>query len=211
MLANWLRQRVLSASTGDVLLGAAVDGFIEVNKVFSNDGKMFYTIEDGVNRETGIGTYVQSENKVIRDSPLETLIAGAYSNSVSSPMPITNEALFSITATVQGLTTHVPVWRGLNGDFTQNASTSYLTPDVSTISGNVESYTFRDDLVESLSVRFAIPYDISVESPMFPHIKWSPSTADTGVVRWGLEFMIANIDTGVFQDTDRKSVVWERV
>jgi len=201
MLGNWLRQRILSATSGDILLGEAVTGFVGVDKIFTNDGKMFYSIEDGLNRETGIGTYVQAENKVVRTNPLETLIAGAYSTNVVTPMPISNEAIFSITGTVQSLTTHVPVWRIINGDFTHNANTGYLTPDVSTIAGNVESYTFRDDLVESLSVRFAVPYSISVGRPMYPHVKWSPNTADTGVVRWGIEFMIADIATGIFQDT----------
>ena len=201
MLANWLRQRVLAPTSGDIALGAAVDGFIACSNVFLNDGIVFYSIEDGTNREAGKGTYVQASNSIVRDEVFETLIAGVYSNNVATPMTITNESLFSVTGTVQGLTTHALLWKDMLGDFTHNPSTGYLTPDVKTLAGTVETYMFGDSLVESVGVRFAIPHDVSVGKAMFPHIRWSPNTASAGTVRWGIEFMIAERDTGVFKDS----------
>jgi hypothetical protein len=201
MLANWVRQRILAASTGDVLLGSPVDSFIGCSSVFLNDGKVHYSIEDGLNRETGVGTFIQATNSIIRDTPFETLVNGIYSNSVVTPMSISNEAIISVTATVRGLTTHVPVWKDLLGDFSQNVNTGYLSPDVKPLAGSVEAYMFRDDLVESLGVRFAVPHDIKVGTDMFPHIRWSPNTTSTGTVRWGIEFMVAELGTGIFKDS----------
>ena len=201
MLANWVRQRILSASTGDVLLGDAVDSFITCSTVFPNNGEVHYTIEDGLNREVGLGSFVQSTNTLVRSHVFETLINGVYDDKPSTPMTLTNEAIVSVTATVRGLTTHVPVWKDMLGSFTQNEGTGYLSPDVKPIAGTVENYMFRDDLVESLGVRFAIPHDIALGTKMYPHIRWSPNSTSTGVVRWGLEFMVAELGTGIFKDS----------
>lgn len=202
MLANWVRQRILAASVGDIFLGDSVnDSFTSCSKVFLNDGELFYSVEDGLNRENGVGTYIQASNKIIRTQVFETLINGIYSDNVSSPMSISNESIVSVTATVRSLTTHVPVWKDMLGDLVQNLSTSYLTPDVKPIAGNVEAYMFGDSISESLGVKFAIPHDVKVGADMFPHIRWSPTTDGTGVVRWGIEYLIAERETGVFQDS----------
>jgi hypothetical protein len=201
MLANWVRQRVLAATTGSIALGAAVDSFVSCDKVFMNDGKVHYSIEDGLNRETGVGTYIQSSNTLVRDDAFETLINGVYNNNVLAPMQISNEAIVMVSGTVQGLTTHVPVWKDLIGFLTQNASTSYLTPDVKPFAGTIETYMFRDDLVESLSVQFDTPHDIQVGAIMVPHIRWSPNTNDVGTVRWGIEYVAAELNTGIFKDS----------
>ena len=201
MLANWVRQRILGATSGDVLLGAAVDSFIGCSNVFTNDGKVHYSIEDGLDRETGQGTYIQATNKIVRDNPFETLVGGVYSNVVLSPLSLSNDAIISVTATVRGLTTHTPVWKDIIGDFTVNQGTGYLTPDVKPLAGSVEAYMFGDTLVESLGVRFAVPHEVSVGKTMFPNIRWSPNATSTGVVRWGIEFMLAELDTGIFKDS----------
>ena len=201
MLANWIRQRVLTQTSGDILLGDAVDSFIGCSSVFTNDGKVHYSIEDGNNRETGVGTYKQATNSITRDQVFETLIGGVYDNTNVTAMEITNEAIVSITATVRGLTTHTPVWKDIIGSFSANEGTGYLTPDLKTLSGEVETFMFRDDLKEALSIRFAIPHDIGVGLDMFPHIRWSPNSDDTGVVRWGIEYMVAETVTGVFKDS----------
>jgi hypothetical protein len=200
MLANWLRQRILTGTSGDIDLGDPVEGFIGCSSVFTNDGKVHYSVEDSHNRETGIGTYKQATNSIVRDTAFETLIGGTYNNSPSVPMTLTNDAIVSITATVRGLTTHVPVWKDIVGAFTQNDGTGYLSPDVKPLAGGVEVFTFGSTLEEALSVRFALPHDIAVGSQMYPHIRWSPNSSDTGTIRWGIEFMVAELDTGIFKD-----------
>ena len=201
MLANWLRQRILAATTGDILLGDPVAGFIGCSNVFTNDGRVYYSVEDGLNRETGKGTYIQASNSIQRTEVFESLIEGVFTKDALSPMALSDKSVFSVTATIRGLTSHVPVWKDIVGRLQQNPNTGYLSPDTKNLAGSVEAYSYKRDLIESLGVTFAIPHDTQVGGQSFPHIRWSPNTPDTGIVRWGIEFMVADIVTGVFNDT----------
>ena len=64
-----------------------------------------------------------------------------------------------------------------------------LTPFLTTL----QAYAFSKTLIQQLYFDVQLPHAWAYGTTVSPHIHWSPGTSqDTGVVRWGLEYSIAN-------------------
>lgn len=85
MLANWVKETTTTSGTGTVTL-SSLTGAVRFSQVFSVGDKVYYTIQDGNNREVGIGT-VGASNTLQRTTVLETLVSGTWSGG--SPAAIT--------------------------------------------------------------------------------------------------------------------------
>lgn len=72
---NWLGEFVSTIGTGDAILGGAIDGFASFSNV-GGDVDVYYTIIDGLDKETGIGTL--TGGKLVRKDIHATLVDGAY-------------------------------------------------------------------------------------------------------------------------------------
>ena len=72
---NWLGEFVSTIGTGDAILGGAIDGFAGFSNV-GDDVDVYYTIIDGLDKETGIGTL--TGGKLVRKDIHATLVDGAY-------------------------------------------------------------------------------------------------------------------------------------
>ena len=85
---NWLGEFVSTIGTGDAVLCGAIDGFA----VFSNVGDdvdVYYTIIDGLDKETGIGTL--SAGRLIRKEIHAILVSGIYVKN-GSPLNLSGGA-----------------------------------------------------------------------------------------------------------------------
>jgi len=198
MLANWIKQKSLTSGTSDVELGVTVDGFIAASSVYSNNDRIFYSIVEGENRENGLGTYISGSNSISRDEIFETLTNGIFDNSNPAPLNLFGEAVVSVTATTRGLTTHQNVWGDIQSNAFNNPESGYTAPSTATLIGGIQVAGFSPTVVNSIGVNFCIPHSINPDEDLIPHIRWSPSDADTGTVRWGFEFSGANVSTGFF-------------
>ena len=199
MLANWVMQEINSTGIGDISLGTALQGYIPANDKLVNGDKVFYTVESGYDKETGIGQYVSSGNKIIREQILETLVAGVFSNSTPSPISISAGAVFFVSGSVQGLTTNTLVWKELPADLIVPPSTSVLVPDFKQFVVNVSAFHFNPAISEELGLRLTINNDIAVGTTLYPSIRWSPKDNTTGIVRWGITLATAELN-GTFSD-----------
>ena len=199
MLANWVMQGISSGGTGELVLGAVFPSYIAVNNIFNNGDEFFYTIEDGLNRETGIATYISSGNKVIRTQIFENLVNGVYDNTSPSPLSVSTSAKLAVTASVRGLTTNTPVWREIPANFHPSPNSADYTPTYKEFVVNINAYHFNKDISESLGVSFPVNTDIEVGAGVFLNIRWSPTNNTTGIVRWGVSLSVAEID-GTFTD-----------
>lgn len=78
---NWLGEYTATIGTGDVIFGGAIEGFAEFSNVGSSVN-VFYTIMDGLDKETGIGFL--DGNRLIRSEIHATLVAGVYTKNGSA-------------------------------------------------------------------------------------------------------------------------------
>jgi hypothetical protein len=74
MLGNFIKESTATTGTGTMTL-AQMSGFERYSQVFAVGALAWYVIQDGSNREIGIGT-VGASNTLARTTILETLVAG---------------------------------------------------------------------------------------------------------------------------------------
>lgn len=96
MLANWVKQATSTTGTGTITLGSAETGFIAFGDAFSDGDVVHYSIEDGNNREIGIGTYIASGPSLSRDTVLETLASGTFDNTSPTAISLSGSAIVSV-------------------------------------------------------------------------------------------------------------------
>lgn len=102
MHANWIKQAVSGGGTGNITLISGGASFIDLNTRFGTSNYFRYVIEDGNNREAGIG-HLSAANTLVRDVPLEVFNSGTYSNSnagsTPTPINVTTSAIVSCSNT----------------------------------------------------------------------------------------------------------------
>jgi hypothetical protein len=84
MYGNFIKETTPTAGTGTITL-SAVSSYERFGTVFANNDPCFYSIQDGANREFGIGTW-QTGNLLARTTVLETWVAGV--RTIVSPTAI---------------------------------------------------------------------------------------------------------------------------
>lgn len=87
MLSDFVKESISVGGTGNITLGGAVSGFVSFNTAFSTTGYFPYAIEDGNNREFGIG-HLSASTTLVRDVVMETLVAGSYTGFAATPTAI---------------------------------------------------------------------------------------------------------------------------
>jgi len=90
MLGNFIKETTATTGVGTVTL-SAVTGFSRFSDQFSIGRLVAYAIEDGSNRETGIGT-LGASNTLARTVLLSKLEAGVYSESPASGLTLSGSA-----------------------------------------------------------------------------------------------------------------------
>jgi hypothetical protein len=75
-------------------------------------------------------------------------------------------------------------------------------PDFASWIDGLLAFLFDPDDVESVHFAVQIPHSYKLGTDLKPHIHWSPTTANTGNVVWGLECTLANFGD-VFPSTSK--------
>ena len=197
MAGNWVKENTLTVGSGDIILNLAVTSYIRVASVFTDGEQIYYSIIDGENRENGLGTYVTASNSITRDTILETLVGGIFNNASPLPLSLSGSATVGVTPTLKGLTTNEPVWNTIHSQLGREDS-GYIVPAITPIVGGILVPTFSASVEESLSISFETPHNTKPNSTVFPYVGWSPVGVDVGTVRWGIEYSVADRDTGLF-------------
>ena len=99
-LADWVKETVSGTpGTGTITLGGAVTGFCRFQDNFTTGDKVYYSIEDGNNREEGYGTLTTgSPWTLARTTILRTISAGTFDNTTPSALSLTSSAIVGIAA-----------------------------------------------------------------------------------------------------------------
>jgi hypothetical protein len=103
-IANWVQETVSGTpGTGAINLGGAVSGFIKfADSGIASGSQVIYDIEDGVNREHGIGTITSGTPWTLsRDTILATLNTGTYDDTSPTALVLTSSAKVGIVASAE--------------------------------------------------------------------------------------------------------------
>lgn len=101
ILVDWVKQTVSGTpGAGDITLGSAVSGFIRFqdDTRISDGSIVYYTIEDGANRERGIGTYSTTGPTLTRTAIHAKIESGTYSENPGTGLSLTSAAIVSCSA-----------------------------------------------------------------------------------------------------------------
>ena len=118
MLANWVRQSTSTTGTGDIVLDGAPDaGFIAFSTAFRDGQSVNYIIEDGNNREEGIGVLTAGTNwTLVRSSITATLENGTYTENPVSGITLSGNAIVGIVSSARNTFPFIKkVSGGVNG------------------------------------------------------------------------------------------------
>lgn len=107
MLANWVKQAVSAGGTGNLTLGAADAGHVTLNDALGVGSSFNYVIEDGNDRETGIGR-LSASTTLVRDFVRETLVSGTYDNTSPAAINVTTAAKVALAPTASGMVEAMP-------------------------------------------------------------------------------------------------------
>ena len=98
-LADWIKETVTGTpSTGTITLGGAYStAFCRFQDQFVTGDKIYYSIEDGNNREEGYGTLTTGTPWTLaRTTVLRTIDAGVFDNTAPSAISLTSAAIVGI-------------------------------------------------------------------------------------------------------------------
>ncbi len=98
-LANWIRESTATTGTGTITLGGAETGFVsfEDHPDISSGDTVHYYIEDGNNKEYGIGTLTSGASWTLaRTTVKETLVSGTFDNTSPTAISLSGSALVGI-------------------------------------------------------------------------------------------------------------------
>jgi len=100
LISDFIKETTTTTGTGDLTLSAA-QGFARFSDAFVAEDNVYYSIYNGINRETGVGT-VKAGNILERSTPQKTLVAGVFDDA--TPVNITlvgvSEVYLSATASL---------------------------------------------------------------------------------------------------------------
>lgn len=82
--ANWVAESTLTKGSGAVALAGPIEGFAPFSVM--GDGPVYYTIQEGDNKETGIGNI--NGGSLERTTVQAVIINGQYNGQGPSPMPL---------------------------------------------------------------------------------------------------------------------------
>ena len=109
IFADWIKQTVSGTpGTGAITLGSAVSNYIRLadDTRIANGSLVYYAIEDGTNRERGIGTYSTTGPTLTRTTIHAKLESGTYSESPGTGLTLTSAAIVSCSPVARAFNKH---------------------------------------------------------------------------------------------------------
>ena len=94
---DWIIENCSTTGTGSLVLTGAITGFATFSAVTNDTDLVYYSIEDGLNRETGIGTYASAGNEIARTTVKSTLFDGVYTKSPGIGISLTGGSIIACT------------------------------------------------------------------------------------------------------------------
>ena len=94
-VGNWVVESSASVGQGDVILGGPVVSFVKFSDALP-PGRVWYTIQDGVDRESGTGAF-DGIATLVRDDVRVTVVGGVYDDDDPDPLDLSGASVVSCT------------------------------------------------------------------------------------------------------------------
>jgi len=130
-----------------------------------------YSIEDDV------------DAKIAAISSLNTLSV----NTLTVP----TELIIDASAKIAVETSGSYGWNDMISNFVVKDTVGANNPSWSTLFNGMQGYTFSASQMNQVWCDFHVIHDIALNTVLYPHVHWTPTTTGTGVVRWGIEYSVA--------------------
>jgi len=82
-------------------------------------------------------------------------------------------------------------WDDLTSDLSSGKVAGANVPTWSTFRDGIDAYSFSASTLNEIWITFHVKHDYAYGTDVYPHIHWSPTTTNTGTVRWGFEYSVA--------------------
>lgn len=102
-VGDWIIENCSTVGTGNLILTGTSPGFARFSAVIPA-GLVYYSIFDGANKESGIGTF-NGTDTITRTTVQATLVNGVYSGSNPPPIGLSGSASVACTFTANALST----------------------------------------------------------------------------------------------------------
>ena len=202
MINNWVREKTPTIGTGAIALDQPVVGYIRFSSAFADQDQVHYSIIDGDDRENGVGIYNGQSNTLTRFYVLETLVNGSYLKGRNlSPISLSGNAFITCMPSTQSITSTEPMWKAMYPSSGLVFSDTN-PPNKEILIGNIKAKSFPVGQLAELHMAFNIPSDVSRTEQLIPFVHWASSTTNTGNVRWGIEYSLAQRDQEFGASTD---------
>jgi hypothetical protein len=82
-------------------------------------------------------------------------------------------------------------WDDITADLGSGKVAGANVPTWAVFQSGIEAYRFSQTTMNEVWITFHVKHDYAEGTLVYPHIHWAPDTTNTGVVRWGFEYMVA--------------------
>jgi hypothetical protein len=114
-----------------------------------------------------------------------------FSNSITSSVIVNEELIFVQGSNIYQNTSGNYGWRDLQAPFTVRTTNSQNNPSWMVLFNGMQGLGFSANTMNQVWIDFHIDHDYAMGTNLYPHIHWCPTTNDSGVVRWGVEYTVA--------------------
>lgn len=143
-------------------------------------GQIAYTTPAAVVEEDDVLTIVNA----LKNQP--DGIAGVDSNSlISTDIGINGQDMMFLADNGEYL------WKDLVSNFVVRGIGGANNPTFGVVFGNMQGLLFRENVMTQVWCDYHIGHDIALNTKVYPHVHWTPTTNNLGTVRWGFEYTVA--------------------
>lgn len=89
-VSDWVGELTTTVGSGDISLGGQLDGYAPFDTI--PDGQVWYSIKDGINRESGQGTLKENGTILERTIVSATLTSNQYAENPATALPLSGLA-----------------------------------------------------------------------------------------------------------------------
>lgn len=108
-VSDWVSETTSTVGTGSLTLTGARTGYASFSDSFTNGQLLYYSLTDGYNRESGIGTYV-SPSTLQRTTVIATINNGTLNKSSPNKLSLSGNAIVSCVVTAKSYDDKEDYW-----------------------------------------------------------------------------------------------------